>query len=127
MNRVLLIILFLVPFSGFSQEDPGDNNVIMISPKSPYENCDNRVVEVSIPEAPNSLKAQHTLIRQGSCSVNIYFDLSESGEVSKIESEVEEERCEPFQSISENSIKSTVYSEAKFSTSCKKVLTFEIE
>ena len=99
----------------------------MISPKSQAENCEGVIKRIGEPVFPTSLSAQHTVIKQGACSVELSFTVKESGDIDGIEVDFIEERCKPFVRSAISALSKSEFNKPKIEKYCYYTYTYELQ
>lgn len=89
--------------------------------------CLDRIGELKAPLLPTSLQVQHTLVREGACTVEIEFSLSDEGEVLSAEPYVAEERCEGLHRSAIKALKNSQFNEGENIEGCIQNFTFRID
>ena len=128
MRSVVLTIFFvLVVENLFAQEPPEEGEVIMINPIHPSEKCEDIFKDLFAPSFPTSLSAQHTVIRQGSCSVTLAFTVSKQGHLESHEIDTVEERCKPFIRSAIVALNKSTFNKQEITKHCYHTYTYELE
>lgn len=127
--KLLMVSLISLAVSrlAMAQELPESGAVIMISPKSPVEYCDDVITHSAEPIFPTSLSAQHEVIRRGACKIELTYRLLESGDVTVVGVNTFEERCWPFVRASEVALLKSTFKKPKVERYCYQVYTYELE
>lgn len=110
MSRILLLTFLLAVTSAVASES-----------------CDHRIIEIEAPRFPTSLHAQHTVIREGACSVDLTFDLDKSGNPENIRYSVKEDRCSPFERSSVVALRAGKFSAGPALSNCTYKFSYELE
>ena len=127
--KSVVVTIFLVFSAGglYAQELPEEGEVIMISPIHPSEKCENIFKELAAPSFPTSLSAQHTVIKQGACSVTLAFTVNKQGQLESNEIDTVEERCKPFIRSAIVALKKSDFNKSKITKHCYHTYTYELD
>jgi hypothetical protein len=120
LMKSILFIMFIFLTSDFlsAQEPIEKYEAIIVSQKDLSENCIGLYKSIANPTFPASVAAQHTLIRQGSCSVTVSFSLLTSGVVEDVEVSDGEERCKPFTRSSIEAVRKSLFHRPEINMHC---------
>ncbi|NVJ51549.1 MAG: hypothetical protein HWE11_14255 [Gammaproteobacteria bacterium] len=128
MKSVFLTIFFVFGAGTlYAQEPIEEGEVIMINPTHPSGKCENIFKEIAAPSFPTSLSAQHTVIKQGSCSVTLAFTVSKQGQLESHEIDTVEERCKPFIRSAIVALKKSSFNKQEITKHCYHTYTYELE
>lgn len=112
MKRIVEICLCLMVMQSGMAEDLTD--------------CSDRFEYRAIPEFPTSLKATHALLA-GRCTINVTFDLLESGEPENLTARAPEDRCNGFEKSAMRSILLSNFKAGARIQGCKILVSYEYE
>ena len=119
--------LFFWACNLYAQEPVGEGEVVMISPIHPSEKCENIFNEIAKPRFPTSLSAQHTVIKQGPCSVTLAFMVQADGRLKSHEIDTVEERCKSFIRSAIRALNKSTFNEQDIAKHCYHTYTYELE
>lgn len=127
--KSLFLTIFFVFWAGnlYAQEPIEEGEVIMINPIHPSDKCENIFKEIAAPSFPTSLSAQHTVIKQGSCSVTLAFTVSKQGRLESHEIDTVEERCKPFIRSAIVALNKSTFNKQEIAKHCYHTYTYEFE
>jgi hypothetical protein len=121
------IFIFLASSFSSAQEPIKKNEAIIVSQKNLSENCIGLYKSIANSTFPASVAAQHTVIRQGSCSVTVSFSLLTSGVVEDVEVSDLEERCKPFTRSSIEAVRKSLFHWPEINMHCNYTYTYELQ
>lgn len=89
--------------------------------------CGERMLELSTPKLSTSIDIQHTLIREGPCTIAIEYSLSADGEVRDMVPSHKEERCKGLARSAVFALRESQFSKGASVDGCEQKFTYAIE